>query len=453
MGGPTLAGRHEDDERRDKVLDYIIYVLVAVVVAVGAIGVHDCFFTATGVEGQTSSVAAKVTSVVTPPFEGRQRVRVLLMGADKRPGDAGRSDTMMVLTINPRTKRAAVLGIPRDLKWDIPDHGRDKINHSYHYGGIELTKETIEDIIGAPIDYYALVYFHGFVKVVDKLGGVSVDVPDIEGEGRGMNYDEGVVVNRTHIDHDGYLHLHLKPGWQKLDGAGALGFVRYRKSTMYHGAGDSDYARSGRQQQLLKGIAQQHLRITNIDKLADAAGEMRNHFTTNMEWHEIYDMLRVMKEVDPDGIWTGTVPIEDDPNFFHGGTYYAFLLEGQFREMKGEMERHLNGLATNLGDIQVLNASGLAGQAGDAAERLAAKGFRVPSVKNADTYDAEETLIYYTEGHKPGADLARSVLACGELIEVDTDDEKAPKGDIDIRVELGPDYDPEAAAVTAGEAQ
>jgi LCP family protein required for cell wall assembly len=458
--GPTLARRHDDGERASRLLDWVIYLLVIAVVGVGALGAHDIVFKATGVAGQERSTAQRVADVFRPPFPNRDRVRILLMGADKRPGDEGRSDTILLLSINPRTNKAAILGIPRDLKVYIPGHGQDKINHSYFYGGIDLTRECVEELIGAHIHHYGLVYFHGFVKAVDRLGGVWVDVPDIEGKGRGMNYDEGVVVMRTHIDHDGHLHVHLKPGVQKLDGAGALGFVRYRKSTMYgdgrgNWAGDSDFARSARQQQFLRAMARQHLRVANVHNLLAAASEIAPYITSDLkkDWNDVYDLLRVLKEVDPHDLWTGTLPVADDPNFFHGGVYYALLQEDEFRQMKLEMERHLDGTTTTLGEVEVLNASGVAGSAHDAAERLATKGFSVTSVGNAEAFDLKETEVQYTEGFKRDARMAANVLACGEIAPMEdraegTETGTEPPG---VRVLLGADYDPDAAAVAAGE--
>ena len=443
--GPTLSRRHGDDRRTARALDALIYVLVVAVVGIGALGVHDILFQASGVTGQESSTYQRVTGVFRPPFQGRHRVRILLMGADKRAGDAGRSDTLLVLSINPATKRAAVLGIPRDLKVDIPGHGRDKINHSYAFGGIDLTRECVQELLGEPIHYNVLVYFYGFVKMVDRLGGVYVDVPDIEGEGRGMNYDEGVTVMRTHIDHNGYLHLHLKPGLQRLDGAGALGFVRYRKSTMNRG-GDSDWARSGRQQQFLKAMAQQHLRIENVDKLLAAAGEMRDHITTDMSWDEVYDLLRVMKEVDPDQLWTGTVPMTD--SWEH--VYYAILVEDQFDKQKADMERYLDGLPSDLGAVEVLNASGVTGRAHDAAQRLGLKGFPVKSVGNAEETEAEETTIYFAHGHQADAGVIASVLGCGKM-EPMGDQPTDVASPSDLRVLIGKDYNPQEAAAAAGE--
>lgn len=443
--GPLLARRHDEPARLSRVLDALIYALVVIVVGIGALGVHDLLFQATGVAGQESSTFHRVTGVFRPPFQGRHRVRILLMGVDKRRNDRGRSDTLLVLSINPYTKRAALLGVPRDLKVYIPGHGMDKINHSYAFGGVELTRECMQELLGEAIHYHILLSFHGFVKVVDRLGGVYIDVPDIEGNGRGMNYDEGVVVMRTHVDHNGYLHLHLKPGFQKLDGAGALGFVRYRKSTMNRG-GDSDWARSGRQQQFLKAMAQQHLRITKIDKLLAAAGELRQHITTDMSWDEIYDLLRVLKESDPDELWTGTVPIADSWE----EVYYAILVEDQFERQKAEMERFLDGAPRSLGTVEVLNASGIAGRGRDAAEHLGLKGFAVRSVGNSDETDLKETVIYFAHGHQSEASVAASVLGCGKPEPLET--EPTGQGDLPaLRVVIGQDYDPQEAAITAGE--
>jgi polyisoprenyl-teichoic acid--peptidoglycan teichoic acid transferase len=466
--GPTLARRHED-RRRSRALDGVIYFLALAIIAIGALGVHDMVFKATGVAGQERSAAQQVGDALGPPFPGRTRVRILLMGADRRParGDKGRSDTLMVLTVNPQTQKAAVLGIPRDLKIEIPGHGTDKINAAYNSdaysdGGVELVRSTVESLLGEKIDFYGLAYFRGFVNAVDRLGGVWVDVPDIERQGRGMNYDEWCVVNRTCFDNDDHLHVHLKPGFQKLDGAGALGFVRYRKSTMYgdgHGnwAGDSDSARSGRQQQFLKAMAQQHLRVTELHKLLMAASDLRAFVETDLSWNDVYDLLRVLKQMDPDDLWTGTVPGDDDPNFWHGGLYYWLLREDDFRDMKEEIEQHLDGLEPKSAPVEVLNASGLTGRATDAAQRLATKGLSISSCGNAKTQDAEETRIEYASGYRATARLVQSVLACGTLERMGKEtasDEPAQStpSDVGVRVLLGSDFDPQKAAVATGQA-
>ena len=251
---------------------------------------------------------------------------------------------------------------------------------------------------------------------------------------------------RTHVDYNGYLHLHLQPGLQKLDGAGALGFVRYRKSTMNRG-GDSDWARSGRQQQFLKAMAQQHLRITNVDKLLAAAGEVREYMSTDMSWDTVYDLLRVMKEVDPDRLWTGTVPIDDSWE----GVYYAIPIEDQFDKLKADMERYLDGLPTELGTVEVLNASGVTGRAHDAAEHLGLKGFPVTSVGNATEGDQEETTIYFVHGRQADAGVIANVLGCGKLEPLGDPTTAQPAPTADLKVLIGKDYDPQEAAAAAGE--
>jgi hypothetical protein len=278
-----------------------------------------------------------------------------------------------------------------------------------------------------------------------------------------MNYDEWCVVMRTCMDYDGHLHLHLKPGLQRLDGAGALGFVRYRESTMYsdgrgNWAGDSDYCRSGRQQQFVKAMAQQHLRVTELHKLLMAASEVSKYVETDLSWDEVYDLVRLLKQMDPDDLWTGTVPIDDDPGFWHGGPYYALLRENDLRDMQAEMERHLDGLAGKPGPVEVLNASGEAGRAQDAAQRLAAKGFPVASCGNAEERTArKKTAILYVSGHKPDARRIANILACGEpecmAPAADTPEAAAPAAEptVAVRVLLGGDYDPQKAAVAAGQ--
>jgi len=474
--GPTLARKHETPRRPNRALDALIYALVAVVIGVGALGVHDMVFKAANVSGQERSMAEQFGGVFRPPFPGRTRVRILVMGADRRAAGAdrgpGRSDTIMVLAINPQTRKAAVLGIPRDLKVQIPGHGLDKINaafnpDAYRGGGPDLVRQCVENVIGEKLDFHTLAFFRGFVTAVDRLGGVWIDVPDVEGLGRGMNYDEEVVVYRTCLDNNDHLHVHLKPGFQKLDGAGALGFVRWRESTMYRDAhnpryfaSDSDAARSGRQQQFLKAMAQQHLRLSALHRLLTAASDIREYVETDLSWNDVYDLIRVLKEIDPDDLWTATIPGDDDPNYWHGGLYYYLLREDDWRDMKAEMERHLDGLEATSAPIEILNAGGISGRATDAAQRLATKGFTVTSCGNAATTNEKKTQIVYVSGYKPAARLVQSVLACGELERMKREEEAgpsaaatmAPPPTVGVRILLGTDYDPQKAAVATGQA-
>ena len=291
-------------------LDYLIYVCAFCVVGVGALGAWDA------VSEQPHSVIRPIIDGGGPgdgalPEVDLPKQTILLVGADERPelGDKGRSDTIILFFVNPRTKKAALLSIPRDLRVRIPEHGPNKINAAFALGGVDLVRETVENEIGVDIDAYAKANFQGFVDIVDQLDGVEIDVPDVEGRGRGMNYDDNA---------DG-LHIHLRPGVQTLYGEDAIGFVRYRK-------GDSDFKRSERQQQFLKAMAEQKLKIRNALDLAKIVPTALEAIETDIGWRTGVDLARVVREIRPDSLlMTSFQEYLQDRKI--GGIYYVTVSE------------------------------------------------------------------------------------------------------------------------------
>ncbi|HJN15638.1 MAG TPA: LCP family protein [Armatimonadota bacterium] len=314
-----------------RLTDVLLCVLAVALVALGAREVGPLLDPLGGEESVIS--VADVQRVVgqAPAPETRQRVTILLLGADRRPGDRGRSDTLIVLLVNPQSGRLALLGLPRDLYAAVPGHGRTKINHAYAFGGPELSRETVEGFLGLEIDHYTVCYFEGFVEAIDALGAVEVDVPDVEGKGRGMNYD----------DHAGHLHIHLEPGIQRLDGEQALGFVRYRKSNT-PGLGDGDTQRSGRQQTLLKAVAEQHLKATSLPGLLAAARIVADNIETDMSPGDIASLARALHASGTGAMMTRTVPLKDS-SWRKGQAYYAHADADRLRETLDEIEAHLDG--------------------------------------------------------------------------------------------------------------
>jgi len=420
----------------NRALDFLVITLALGMVAVGAVGAYD-LLTQPAVAGQKALVP-NVARLAGPPLGGAERVRFLLLGADKRHDDKGRSDTILLVTVNARTKRVALLGIPRDLRVPIPGHGTTKINHSYAMGGADLTRRTVEELIGQPIDHTALIFFQGFVKAVDTLGGVYVDVPDVEGHGRGMNYDEWVTVNRTHIDNNGHLHMHLKPGYQKLDGAGALGFVRYRK-------GDSDFKRSDRQQQFIRAVVQQHLHASNLPRVLEAGGQVMKYMETDISWDTAVDLARLLREVKQDSIWSGTIPAGDE---MIGGIYYAALRETEFRSLLEAMEAHLDGVPVRR-PLDVLNGTQRHGLARRAADGLRQQGYEIGEVGDAHGHTFDRTVIRYPEGAKDAAQEVAQFLGCGVLEQKKGGEAAATERNIQLI--LGTDA-PALPAATATEA-
>ena len=101
---------------------------------------------------------------------------VLVLGVDEREGDSGRSDTMIVLTVNPNQNSIKMLSIPRDTRTEIVGHGTtDKINHAYAFGREEMSIATVEHLLDIPIDYYVKVNMEGFQDIVDAVGGIQVN--------------------------------------------------------------------------------------------------------------------------------------------------------------------------------------------------------------------------------------------------------------------------------------
>jgi LCP family protein required for cell wall assembly len=159
---------------------------------------------------------------------------ILVLGSDRRFGDGKippRSDTIIVVRLDPDKNATAILSIPRDLRVDIPGHGRDKINAAYAEGGPKLTVRTVKQLLMLPISHVVNVNFGGFQRAVNRLGCVYVDI-----DRRYFNANGGP---------GGYATIDLKPGYQKLCGKDSLDFVRYRHT-------DDDFVRAARQQEFLR---------------------------------------------------------------------------------------------------------------------------------------------------------------------------------------------------------
>jgi LCP family protein required for cell wall assembly len=164
-----------------------------------------------------------------PPLSGSRPIFILALGSDARPGqpiDRERSDAIHIIGINPAKHRASVLGFPRDSWVNIPGHGSNKINSAMAYGGPELAVRTLEELTGIHIDYYLLTSFGGLIRMVNAVGGVTVDIP--------------------YPMHDSYSGANFSAGVQKLNGKQALALSRNR-----HDAPNGDFSRSQNQGLLL----------------------------------------------------------------------------------------------------------------------------------------------------------------------------------------------------------
>jgi LCP family protein required for cell wall assembly len=185
--------------------------------------------------------------------EGGEPENILIVGSDKRAGaefaeDPGRSDTTILLRLDPDKGAIAVMSIPRDLKVEIPGYGTGKFNEAYTYGGPKLTLRTVKDLTGLRINHVVNVDFLGFVQAVWAIGCVFTDV-----DKRYYHSNEGVPASEQ------YAEINVEPGYQLLCGKKALQYVRYRHT-------DTDIVRSARQQDFISSARQ---RISPQDLVED----------------------------------------------------------------------------------------------------------------------------------------------------------------------------------------
>lgn len=268
-----------------------------------------------------------------PEWDGSSRVTILVMGLDYRDwsgerNEYFRTDTMMLLTIDPVTKTAGVLSIPRDLWAAIPGFSPQKINTAHYFGdlydypggGIALAVKTVENVIGVPIDYYARLDFYTFIEFIDMIGGVKVEVnEEIELELIGKEYD-----------------VVLESGRHNLSGELALAYARNRYD------GDGDFGRAQRQQQIILGIRDQLLRPDIFTMLLDNAEELYAEFTqgikTNMSLGDALKLGVLATQVEMEDI---TMRVIGEEHIVYGSSpdelSILIPLPDKIRELRDEV--------------------------------------------------------------------------------------------------------------------
>jgi LCP family protein required for cell wall assembly len=233
-----------------------------------------------------------------PRWDHMGRVNFLLLGVDLRPGEKGgfNTDSIIIVTLDPATKLVGMLSLPRDLWVQIPGYGENRINTAFYLGvrrkypggGPGLLKKTIQDNLGIPIHYYALINFVGFKKLVDALGGLTIDVPkDI--------YDPTFP-----SDNYGYKPLRIAKGRQHMTGQQALDYARTRHV-------DNDFGRMKRQQQVLMAIKDQALRIDVLTKIPALWLAKDNVAQTDLTLQDVFTLAQMARDIKADGIQNAVI--------------------------------------------------------------------------------------------------------------------------------------------------
>lgn len=252
-------------------------------------------------------VAPSKPSKVVP--ELKHAMTFLVIGSDARASEQGRSDTMLLVRVDPDTQQASMMTIPRDLRVPIPGHGTDKINAAYSWGGAKLLTATIREYFGVKIDHFFQVDFQGFADIVDELGGVYVSV-----DGRYLHVNDGSLEgNWSSID--------IKPGYQKLSASDALAFVRFRHL-------DSDFVRAARQQLFLREVGREiRERQASITKLPSLLHAIAKAITSDLAGvTTTVKLANTLRSIPPENIRRVTLQADSE---MLGGVYYLVSSDTQ----------------------------------------------------------------------------------------------------------------------------
>ncbi len=335
-------------------------------------------------------------------WDGTSRITVLIMGLDYRDWEAGetpRTDTMMLFTLDPLSRTAGMLSVPRDMWVNIPGFDYGKINTAYFLGeankmpggGPGLAVETVKQFLGVPINYYAQVDFMAFVKFIDEIGGVLIDV------------DQEMIIDPVGPS----PKVNLTPGQYTLNGELALAYARQRHTD------GGDFDRAKRQQQVVMAIRNRILQYDQMPKLVAKAPKLYNDLSagirTNMTLNDIIKLAWLAQQIPPEDIKSVVIgtdavefgkspdgldilkPIPDkvrlvrDQVFTTGGPVGPAAVAQDPKEL----------MTQEAARISIQNGTYTAGLAGVTAEFLRNEGINVVDENNADqNYDVTTIFIY-----------------------------------------------------------
>ncbi|MCL6573359.1 MAG: LytR family transcriptional regulator [Bacillus sp. (in: Bacteria)] len=308
-----MEQEHNSPKHKKKRLGFKITIGVILLLIVGA-----------GVYGFSvyNSVAStlKQTHVPLNRSESERRVvdltkkdpiSILLLGVDQREGDRGRPDSLIVLTINPADKSVKLASVPRDTHTEIIGKGtKDKINHSYTYGGIDMTIKTVESFLDIPIDYFLEVNMEGFKDIVDAVGGITV--------------------NNT-LDFT-YERIDFPVGPLQLNGEKALSYSRMRDLDP-----KGDTGRQERQRKIIQAIIKEGASTKTLANYGNILGAIGKNVKTNLTFDEIKVIQANYKEarhhLEQFQINGSGKEIK--------GVYYYFVPEAERTELSKTLKEHL----------------------------------------------------------------------------------------------------------------
>lgn len=342
--------------------------------------------------------------------EKNDRINILLLGMGGLNHSGGTlTDTIILNSIQPSTKKVSLMSLPRDLVVPIENMGWKKINSVNAYaekdkkgsGGL-ASCQAISDILALPIDYYVRVDFQGFINIVDKIGGVTVDV-----ENTFDDYSYPVMGREDAANYySRYEHLHFDAGVQTMDGSTALKYARSRHG---YGKEGSDFARAKRQQKIITAVKEKILSKDMIFKpmmIVDIINELSDHIDTNLKIWEIIKLWDIAKSVDSANIKSSV--IDNGPNGLlvngrgDGGAYILEPRSGDFKEIQYFATNIFNdapgettsAVIKDKAKVEVYNGTWINGLASEKAQDVEKYGFEIVKIGNSGKQNFQKSVIY-----------------------------------------------------------
>lgn len=427
--------RKNKNKKRIKIA---VAVAVGILVILGVIGF--CF-----ASNISKNMNEGMDNIGLTPTSLNQPFYTVLMGVDssnERKANGGtdadyRSDSILLLRIDPVDKKATVMSLHRDTKVEIEGYGAQKLNAAHSIGGPELVIKTVSKLCkDVPISHYAEINFDAFKQAVDDVGGVEVDVPmtidDINAGGR------------------------VEKGKQVLDGEHALILCRARHA--YDAYGDGDKYRAANQRLVLSAIAQKCLN-SDIATIAKTVTNLSQYIKTDINMSDIIGLAQSMKDIDfQHDVYSAMEPTEGS---YEDGVWYEVVIEPKWTEMMKRMDEGkppstetviddaTGAILSNAGDnkvggvdgsfnatVSVRNGTEKEGVAAKASNKLTTLGFKT-NVGNANSSDYKNTVIVYNdESQKAAAEAIKEALGCGDIQK----NENEYVFDSDLLVVVGDDF-------------
>ncbi|KKT35188.1 MAG: Cell envelope-related transcriptional attenuator [Parcubacteria group bacterium GW2011_GWA2_44_12] len=425
-------------------------VLLAVITLGGRVAAESSHLLGAFGEG---NVLIKIKHLIAPPEktimgESDDQINILMLGIGGQ-GHEGEllTDAMGIMSIQPSTKQAAVISIPRDLYVPIPGYGMRRINNAYALGqmsntttGGRLAMDTAQKVFNIPIHFYARIDFAGFQNAINAIGGIDVDVKE-------KLVDPFFPVANTY----GVRTLVIEKGFQHMDGKVALDYARSRQTT-------SDFSRAHRQQEILAAVKNKVASSDILSKTMKAEkliGILGDHFETNIQPWQLLRLLEIGKTLNTSSVVYKV--IDDSENgplkstIGGGGAYYLVPKSGTYEELQN-LARNLfenSEVVLEKARIIVENGTTSPGLARTIGNILKAKNFDIVAMNNAASLNTEKTVVY-------DISLGEKNITFNALLETlgaqpgvfIPDDVLSKKDSADIVVVLGKDKIPLNAVAT-----